>query len=72
MGIEGMDGLLLLFTAIASCDWAIWVRFPTSATSKTNVSPLYLGTPEFSAPQYYEVEGREKSSNPYGDISRPR
>ena len=28
MGIEGMDGLLLLFTATASHDWAVWVRFP--------------------------------------------
>ena len=45
--------------------------FPTSAPSKTNVSPLYLGTPEFSAQQYYEVEER-RAQILTDDISRPR
>ena len=50
MGIEGVDGLLYLFTAIASCNWAVWARFPNfPPPSKMSVSPVLLDAAEFSA-----------------------
>ena len=58
MGIEGMDGLCLLFTAIASCDWAAWVRFfDFLPPSKMNASPVLLHAAEFSAACLYIVFG---------------
>ena len=58
MGIEGMDGLLLLFTAIASRDWAVWVRFQDFLPpSKINISPVPLDAAEFSAACLYSVFG---------------
>ena len=58
MGIEGMDGLLLLIMAIASRDWAFWVRFPNfPPTSKMNVSPVHLDAAECSAACLYIVFG---------------
>ena len=51
MGIEGMDGLLLLFMAIASRDWAVWGSdFPIFwSPPETNVSPVLLDAAEFAA-----------------------
>ena len=58
MGIEGMDGLLLLFTATASHDWAVWVRFPNfTPPSKINTPPVLLEAAEFSAACLYTVFG---------------
>ena len=45
MGIEGMDGLLLLFTTIASRDWAIWVRFPDFCPFDRQTCPQYFWMP---------------------------
>ena len=45
MGIEGMDGLLLLFTTIASRDWAIWVRFPDFCPFERQTCPQYFWVP---------------------------
>ena len=43
---EGMDGLPLLFTAITSCDWAIWVRFPDDfRPSERLTCPQYFWMP---------------------------
>ena len=59
MGIEGMDGLLLLFMAIASRNWAVLLfRFPNfPPTSKMNASPVLLDAAEFSAACLYIVFG---------------
>ena len=58
MGIEGVDGLLLLFMAIASRDWAVWVRFPNFLLpSKMKVHPVLLDAAEFSAACLYIVFG---------------
>ena len=58
MGIEGMDGLCLLFTAIASHNWAVRVRFPNfPPPSKMNVPPVLLDAAEFSAACLYIVFG---------------
>src|SRR5210317_140449 len=48
MGIEGMDGVSLLFTAIASCEWAI-LAAEISQLLQTNMSPVPLDAAEFSA-----------------------
>ena len=58
MGIEGMDGLSLLFTAIASRELGHFVvlgrRFP-NLLLRTNVSPVLLDAAEFSAACLYIV-----------------
>ena len=58
MGIEGVDGLLLLFMAIASRDWAVLVRFSNFLPpSKMSMSPVLLDAAEFSAACLYMYLG---------------
>ena len=58
MGIEGMDGLSLFFTDIASRNGAFWVRFPNfPPPSKMSMSPVLLDAAEFSAACLYIVFG---------------
>ena len=57
MGIEGMDGLLLLFTAIASRKYLGDRRFTLLPSSKTNVSPVLLDAAEYSAACFHIVFG---------------
>ena len=63
MGIEGVAVVYFLFMAIASCDWAVWVRFPDFLPpSKMNVHPVLLDAAEISAACLYIVFGIHKEA----------